>query len=422
MPNTCFVIMGFGKKTDYSGEPRTLDLDATFDAIIKPAVDACPDLVCVRADKVLHSGVIDTPMYEMLLNAEIVIADISTANPNAIYELGVRHALRPRSTIIMKEVDGKFHFDLNHLATLQYKHLGDDIGSREAKVKSEELRQLIEAVRAAQANDSPVYTFLPMLKSPALAAERAERASVQVDELAQRIEDGRRCMAAGAWEQARVSFEKACELRDRARAEIVREGKMPGAPDPFVVQQLALATQRTQAPDPVSALRKAWTILEPLEPLTSTDLETLGIGGGIKKRLWAKAGDLADLNAAIELYGRGFEIKRDYYNGENYAVCLDWRGAIQAEPSEADYDRTTARKTRERIIESLSTALVAPSARERGDFRWMLATMANTLRALGRPEADGYEQRFRDVAVAGDLGTFEEGKAAAIKLALARTS
>ena len=38
---------------------------------------------------------IDTRMYEMLLRADLVIADISTGNVNAVYELGVRHALKP---------------------------------------------------------------------------------------------------------------------------------------------------------------------------------------------------------------------------------------------------------------------------------------------------------------------------------------
>jgi len=91
----CFVAMGFGKKTDYSDTPRSLNLDATYEAIIKPAVTAC-GLRCVRADEVRHSGIIDGPMYEMLLRADLVIADISTANPNAIYELGVRGRCRWR--------------------------------------------------------------------------------------------------------------------------------------------------------------------------------------------------------------------------------------------------------------------------------------------------------------------------------------
>ena len=67
LQKVCFVVMGFGKKTDYESG-RTLDLDATYEAIIKPAVEAA-NLRCIRADEVIHSGLIDAPMYEMLLRA-----------------------------------------------------------------------------------------------------------------------------------------------------------------------------------------------------------------------------------------------------------------------------------------------------------------------------------------------------------------
>ena len=100
---TCFVAMGFGEKTAfYSGKKkqRTLNLDKTYENIIRPAVrDA--GFECVRADEILHSTVIDKPMYQQLLRADIVVADLSTSNANAIYELGVRHALRPRTTIVL---------------------------------------------------------------------------------------------------------------------------------------------------------------------------------------------------------------------------------------------------------------------------------------------------------------------------------
>src|ERR1700679_1433194 len=46
-----------------------------------------------------RSGNINVPMYERLLNADLVVADVSTNNCNAFYELGVRHALRPYTTI-----------------------------------------------------------------------------------------------------------------------------------------------------------------------------------------------------------------------------------------------------------------------------------------------------------------------------------
>src|SRR2546423_3557484 len=116
---TCFVVMGFGKKTDFE-TGRTLDLDKTYRNIIKPAVEAA-GLECIRADTITHSGPIDVPMYEQLLNADVVVADLSTSNKNAYYELGVRHALRPYTTIIICE-DGvkSFPFDINRNLIRQY--------------------------------------------------------------------------------------------------------------------------------------------------------------------------------------------------------------------------------------------------------------------------------------------------------------
>jgi hypothetical protein len=94
---SCFVIQGYGRKTDYR-DGRVLDLDASY-AIIKDAVEAA-GLECTRADEIQRSGTIDLPMYEWLLNADLVVADLSTYHSNVVFELGVRYALRPHATIM----------------------------------------------------------------------------------------------------------------------------------------------------------------------------------------------------------------------------------------------------------------------------------------------------------------------------------
>src|SRR4030095_14385857 len=88
---TCFVVMGFGKKTDFE-TGRVLDLDRSYRTLSKPAVEAA-GLKCIRADEVVHSGMIDVPMYELLLEADVVVADLSPSNPNTIYTLGVAHGV-----------------------------------------------------------------------------------------------------------------------------------------------------------------------------------------------------------------------------------------------------------------------------------------------------------------------------------------
>jgi len=159
----CFVIQGYGRKTDYR-DGRVLDLDASY-AIIKDAVEAA-GLECIRADEIQHSGTIDLPMYQWLLNADLVVADLSNYNVNAVFELGVRYALRPHATIIVAEERFQNPFDFSHIAIRRYKHLGDDIGAKEARRFRDELRAAIEAIAAEQRTDSPIYTFLPTLRPP----------------------------------------------------------------------------------------------------------------------------------------------------------------------------------------------------------------------------------------------------------------
>lgn len=163
MPNEilkpkCFVIMGYGEKPDYPRN-RVLNLDKTYDAIIKPAVKNA-GYECIRSDEIKHSGLIDNPMYSNLLKADLVIADISTLNANALYELGIRHGIRAFSTIIMAQEEEQIPFDVNHVCVFRYKYLGNDIGYTEALKCQKELEELIKVVSENKEIDSPFYAHM----------------------------------------------------------------------------------------------------------------------------------------------------------------------------------------------------------------------------------------------------------------------
>ncbi len=177
---SCFVIMGFGEKTDFQSNPqRVLNLNKTYANIIKPAVEAAGH-VCLRADEIIHSTVIDKPMYGNLLEADLVIADLSTSNPNAIYELGVRHALRPQRTIVMAENNFTFPFDLNHLSILKYEHLGKDIGFDEVMRVRGILQTKISTLMGSREADSPVFLFIPTLQPASIPAANLAMAPAAV--------------------------------------------------------------------------------------------------------------------------------------------------------------------------------------------------------------------------------------------------
>jgi len=163
MPS-CFVIMGYGKKTDFK-QNKSFDLDKTYRNIVKPAVQAA-GFTCERADEVQHAGVIDVPMYERLLMADLVVADVSTANINAFFELGVRYALRPKTTIIIAEKNFEIGFDMGHVVIRRYEHLGPGIDYDEVERVKEELTKACREIPQTQQIDSPVYTFLTDLVAP----------------------------------------------------------------------------------------------------------------------------------------------------------------------------------------------------------------------------------------------------------------
>ena len=399
----CFVIMGFGLKTDFE-TGRTLDLNATYEAIIEPAVTEA-GLRCVRADEIAHSGVIDAKMYEALYRADLVVADISTGNVNAVYELGVRHALRPYSTIIMKEQEGRLHFDLDHVNTFQYHHLGEDIGAREAARAKIELAGLIRSVMAAKTADSPVYQWLPKLNQPRFSDEELEKfvddTEAHERRLSAQLKAGKQASSASCHADAAAAFKIAHEL----------------SPDePFLVQQWALAAYKSKSPNQEMALLEGLDIIKTLQPDSSNDPETLGITGAIYKRLWLLKQERESLDKAIAYYRRGFEVRRDYYNGENLATCLDFRTKIQTDPSEANYDRKTATKVRESLVAILTEAVEADSFEDRPDRKWVFATLANCSFALG-DLANGvhYEALFREERPADwEIETYGAGRASAL--------
>lgn len=373
MTKTCFVVMGFGEKTDFQSNPqRVLNLNRTYENIIKPTVEAA-GLHCIRADEIVHSTVIDKPMYEQLLGADLVIADLSTSNANALYELGVRHALRPHATIVMAEKNFNFPFDLSHVSMLKYEHLGPDIGFAEVmRVQGELKKKIVELVDKAEV-DSPVFLFLPELGAvkeavPDSTLGDMPRSDASFAQLLEAFREAKRSVKRPAdWLKAAAFLETLKQLQPD---------------DPYIVQQLALATYKSEQPDKVTALEEARTFLAALGPETSSDAETVGLWGAIHKRLWDQRKSRDDLDSAVRAYERGFYLKRDYYNGINYAFLLDVRAALSI-GDDIIADRVLARRVRSDVLAMCSELRRNPNLTPSDAF-WIGASQVEALLGLGR--------------------------------------
>jgi len=418
---TCFVVMGFGKKTDFE-TGRTLDLDKTYFNIIKPAVLEA-GLKCIRADEIVQSGLIDVPMYQQLLNADVTIADLSTANRNAFYELGVRHALRPRTTIVIAEdgIKPPFPFDLNHVAIRQYHHLGEDIGFSEVMRFRSKLVETIKEIlgNSSSEPDSPVYVFLKGLKVvvPATGGGAYAAAAGAPTAAAPAGTTHSALMKQADEAQSRGDFAAAKQILERILAEMraqVRETEEaqgpPTADDPYIIQRLALVTYKSNLPSEVEALQEASNLLAGLNPETSNDTETCGLWGAVHKRLWERTRQPQDLEEAVHGYERGFYLRNDYYNGINLAFLLNVRASQPVAPAEAIADFVQAQRVRREVL-SICDRWIAAHPRPDEDTvsvramkdhlkleYWVLATKAEAVLGIGEAataEADRlYENAY----------------------------
>jgi hypothetical protein len=151
--------MPFGKKRDNGG--LLIDFDSVYNNLIFPAIEEA-GLKPIRADEEQAGGIIHKPMFERLILCEYAVVDLTTANPNVFYELGVRHAVRPYSTVLLfAEGTKQIPFDIALLHTITYKldsYSGKPDQQGNSKARAILKTRLIEAQKPH--TDSPIFQLV----------------------------------------------------------------------------------------------------------------------------------------------------------------------------------------------------------------------------------------------------------------------
>lgn len=143
----CFVIAPIGSE----GSDVRRRSDQILRHIIHPAVVRY-DYQAIRADEIAEPGLITSQIIQHVISDALVIADITTQNPNVFYELAVRHAIRMPVVQLVEEGE-KIPFDLSGLRTLFVNHR--DLDSVEAC--RDQLAAHITAIEAGlESTDTPI--------------------------------------------------------------------------------------------------------------------------------------------------------------------------------------------------------------------------------------------------------------------------
>jgi hypothetical protein len=180
-----FIIRPFGTR-------KGIDFNAVEDKLVGPALQN------VGADgrttgEILEAGNIRIDMFQQLLVADLVVADITTNNPNAFYELGIRHALQEKRTFLIRAKlpppqtvqearEADVPFDLKTDRYFEYDPTNPELSL-------DKLTQALRETVASLRQDSPIFLSLPNLKSQ--PRERFIPVPLDFGEEVQRAEKGK---------------------------------------------------------------------------------------------------------------------------------------------------------------------------------------------------------------------------------------
>ena len=333
----CFVIMPFGRKPDPAG--RSIDFDRIYAEIIAPAVEAA-GLDGVRADEEQGAGFIHKLMYERILLSEYAIADLTILNANVYYELGIRHAARPETTVLTLAQGCPLPFDVGPLRALPYA-LGDDGAPADAGAAKAALAERLVEARQHRAMDSPLFQLLEGYQAAPIDRLKTDvfRTKIAVEEeLKARLAKAREGGEAGL-DSLRDALGDLSAVQAGVAIDLILSYRAISAFDRIVdlCPKLDAALQRTQlvreqwalALNRVGRDREAEATLTKLIAERGPSSETNALLGRIHKDRWAKALAAGDsfaakghLRKAIAAYRAGFEADwRDAYPGVN-AVTL----------------------------------------------------------------------------------------------------
>ena len=335
----CFVVMPFGLKPD--GRGGSVDFDAVYADLLAPATREA-ELEPLRADQDLAGGMIHKPMFERLILADYAVADLTTANANVFYELGVRHAARPYATVLVSADVKGAPFDLAPDRVLPYA-----LDERGAPANPDDDRKaLTAALRAARAaaTDSPVFQLIDELPAPQIDRlktdvfrEQAAYSAELKNRLAAARSEGVPALLNIERELGQLEDVEVGVLVDLLLSYRATKGwqemisLVEAVPEPLrrtvlVREQYGFALNRAGRGE--DAERVLLEVLDDRGPSS----ETLGLLGRVYKDRWEaeRGGSVlraeGHLEQAIDAYRRGFEADwRDAYPGINAVTLMEIR-------------------------------------------------------------------------------------------------
>lgn len=150
----CFVIMPIADCEGYEEG----HFGHVYDDIIKPAIEKT-EFRAIRADEVKETNLIHLDILKKLIDAPIAVCDLSTRNPNVLFELGIRQAF-DKPVVLIQEKGTQKIFDI---APLRYLEYSKDMKYHEVLESQKKLQEAIEATKAAEGDSGNVNSIVKLM-------------------------------------------------------------------------------------------------------------------------------------------------------------------------------------------------------------------------------------------------------------------
>lgn len=410
----CFVITSFGKKENLNdvkskqkagtaGPIQEIDFDNIYNDLIKPAILQAGLEPLIESEE-RTGGSIHKTMYEKIILCEFCVADLTNLNPNAYYELGMRYAVKPFTTIpIIASSHFPLPFDIASDRTLTY-NVDENFNLSNKQNDIDALAERLQYAKQNRATDSPLYDLINGIAfQNSVAHEKTDifRDRVHYDEgIKQELAYARVVVADDTGKQKQLRI----EAIDKIKNELIREHKQLENIGTAILIDIMISYRNIEAFNEMLAFIKqlpryvfetlmvqeqyafvlnrngskakpvdnvmideAESVLKKLEKEGKASSESYGIWGRIYKDKFDRAyksGNVGEaksyLKRASIYYQKGFEFDpRDAYPGVNYVTCLELLGE---------------REKSLRLVPAVEYAVIAKMKRKEPDY-WDYATL-----------------------------------------------
>lgn len=151
---SCFVIMPIADCEGYEEG----HFAHVYNDIIKPAIEKT-EFTAIRADEVKETNLIHLDILKKLIDAPIAVCDLSTRNPNVLFELGIRQAFDKPVVLIQEKGTPKI-FDI---APLRYLEYSKEMKYHEVLESQEKLQEAIKATKGVANETGNINSIVKLM-------------------------------------------------------------------------------------------------------------------------------------------------------------------------------------------------------------------------------------------------------------------